>query len=237
MTLAQLLGLLGSLFFLGQALTAMLVYGGSRRSPGVRVNFFCLLTLPGAILPWASRLPQCWATPSWWTCCWVSLLSREPAPSWVCAGPEPWSSPCPHRFSTPGTPISPAPPQQSQPGQGLDPLSLTPFAGTCVGPDRVGMGCSGRCFAVSSSSSDAPRPDLLPGSARAWAKPGPTLGWPACRASTPMLWGLQGCDGWPPLQHWWLSPQGSCGVMSTTSWRTSSQPAWRQEAAADPQLL
>ncbi|XP_073079068.1 derlin-3 isoform X2 [Manis javanica] len=48
-----LLGLLGSLFFLGQALTAMLVYVWSRRSPQVRVNFFGLLTFQAPFLPWA----------------------------------------------------------------------------------------------------------------------------------------------------------------------------------------
>lgn len=53
MTLAQLLGLLGSLFFLGQALTAMLVYIWSRRSPQMRVNFFGLLTFQAPFLPWA----------------------------------------------------------------------------------------------------------------------------------------------------------------------------------------
>lgn len=53
LTLAQLLGLLGSLFFLGQALTAMLVYVWSRRSPQVRVNFFGLLTFQAPFLPWA----------------------------------------------------------------------------------------------------------------------------------------------------------------------------------------
>lgn len=53
LTQAQLLGLLGSLFFLGQALTAMLVYVWSRRSPQVRVNFFGLLTFQAPFLPWA----------------------------------------------------------------------------------------------------------------------------------------------------------------------------------------
>ncbi|XP_042522093.1 derlin-3 isoform X1 [Dipodomys spectabilis] len=48
-----LLGLLGSLFFLGQALMAMLVYVWSRRSPQVRVNFFGLLTFQAPFLPWA----------------------------------------------------------------------------------------------------------------------------------------------------------------------------------------
>ncbi|KAK2494553.1 hypothetical protein MC885_004677 [Smutsia gigantea] len=48
-----LLGLLGSLFFLGQALTAMLVYVWSRRSPQVRVNFLGLLTFQAPFLPWA----------------------------------------------------------------------------------------------------------------------------------------------------------------------------------------
>ncbi|KAG8523083.1 Derlin-3 [Galemys pyrenaicus] len=51
--LMTLLGLLGSLFFLGQALTAMLVYVWSRRSPQVRVNLFGLLTLQAPFLPWA----------------------------------------------------------------------------------------------------------------------------------------------------------------------------------------
>ncbi|KAF6277800.1 derlin 3 [Rhinolophus ferrumequinum] len=53
LTLAQLLGFLGSLFFLGQALTAMLVYVWSRRSPQMRVNFFGLLTFQAPFLPWA----------------------------------------------------------------------------------------------------------------------------------------------------------------------------------------
>lgn len=53
LTLAQLLGFLGSLFFLGQALVAMLVYVWSRRSPQVRVNFFGLLTFQAPFLPWA----------------------------------------------------------------------------------------------------------------------------------------------------------------------------------------
>nr|XP_019613281.1 PREDICTED: derlin-3 isoform X1 [Rhinolophus sinicus] len=51
--LMTLLGLLGSLFFLGQALTAMLVYIWSRRSPQMRVNFFGLLTFQAPFLPWA----------------------------------------------------------------------------------------------------------------------------------------------------------------------------------------
>lgn len=53
LTLAQLLGFLGSLFFLGQALMAMLVYVWSRRSPQVRVNFFGLLNFQAPFLPWA----------------------------------------------------------------------------------------------------------------------------------------------------------------------------------------
>ncbi|KAL0626013.1 Derlin-3 [Plecturocebus cupreus] len=51
--LMTLLGLLGSLFFLGQALMAMLVYVWSRRSPRVRVNFFGLVTFQAPFLPWA----------------------------------------------------------------------------------------------------------------------------------------------------------------------------------------
>ncbi|XP_032112558.1 derlin-3 isoform X4 [Sapajus apella] len=51
--LMTLLGLLGSLFFLGQALVAMLVYVWSRRSPRVRVNFFGLVTFQAPFLPWA----------------------------------------------------------------------------------------------------------------------------------------------------------------------------------------
>ncbi|XP_009436214.4 derlin-3 isoform X4 [Pan troglodytes] len=51
--LMTLLGLLGSLFFLGRALMAMLVYVWSRRSPRVRVNFFGLLTFQAPFLPWA----------------------------------------------------------------------------------------------------------------------------------------------------------------------------------------
>uniref|UniRef100_G3SZ03 Derlin n=1 Tax=Loxodonta africana TaxID=9785 RepID=G3SZ03_LOXAF len=51
--LHDLLGFLGSLFFLGQALMAMLVYVWSRRNPRVRVNFFGLLTFQAPFLPWA----------------------------------------------------------------------------------------------------------------------------------------------------------------------------------------
>ncbi|XP_072863020.1 derlin-3 isoform X5 [Chlorocebus sabaeus] len=51
--LMTLLGFLGSLFFLGQALMAMLVYVWSRRSPRVRVNFFGLFTFQAPFLPWA----------------------------------------------------------------------------------------------------------------------------------------------------------------------------------------
>ncbi|KAK7804120.1 hypothetical protein U0070_002463 [Myodes glareolus] len=51
--LMTLLGFLGSLFFLGQALMAMLVYVWSRRSPQVRVNFFGLLNFQAPFLPWA----------------------------------------------------------------------------------------------------------------------------------------------------------------------------------------
>ncbi|XP_035306779.1 derlin-3 isoform X2 [Cricetulus griseus] len=51
--LMTLLGFLGSLFFLGQALMAMLVYVWSRRSPHVRVNFFGLLNFQAPFLPWA----------------------------------------------------------------------------------------------------------------------------------------------------------------------------------------
>uniref|UniRef100_A0A8C9HVI5 Derlin n=1 Tax=Piliocolobus tephrosceles TaxID=591936 RepID=A0A8C9HVI5_9PRIM len=50
--LMTLLGFLGSLFFLGQALMAMLVYVWSRRSPRVRVNFFGLFTFQAPFLPW-----------------------------------------------------------------------------------------------------------------------------------------------------------------------------------------
>ncbi|XP_038955014.1 derlin-3 isoform X4 [Rattus norvegicus] len=51
--LMTLLGFLGSMFFLGQALMAMLVYVWSRRSPHVRVNFFGLLNFQAPFLPWA----------------------------------------------------------------------------------------------------------------------------------------------------------------------------------------
>ncbi|XP_031202354.1 derlin-3 isoform X3 [Mastomys coucha] len=51
--LMTLLGFLGSLLFLGQALMAMLVYVWSRRSPHVRVNFFGLLNFKAPFLPWA----------------------------------------------------------------------------------------------------------------------------------------------------------------------------------------
>ncbi|XP_011816235.1 PREDICTED: derlin-3 isoform X2 [Colobus angolensis palliatus] len=51
--LMTLLGFLGSLFFLGQALMAMLVYVWSRRSPRVRVSFFGLFTFQAPFLPWA----------------------------------------------------------------------------------------------------------------------------------------------------------------------------------------
>ncbi|XP_075390167.1 derlin-3 [Tenrec ecaudatus] len=51
--LMTLLGLLGGLFFLSQALVAMLVYVWSRRSPSIRVNLFGLLTIQAPFLPWA----------------------------------------------------------------------------------------------------------------------------------------------------------------------------------------
>uniref|UniRef100_A0A2K5DUI9 Derlin n=1 Tax=Aotus nancymaae TaxID=37293 RepID=A0A2K5DUI9_AOTNA len=51
--LMTLLGLLGSLLFLGQALMVMLVYVWSRRSPQVRVNFLGLVTFQAPFLPWA----------------------------------------------------------------------------------------------------------------------------------------------------------------------------------------
>ncbi|KAM6156102.1 derlin-3 [Rhynchocyon petersi] len=46
------LGFLGNLSFLGQALMAMLVYVWSRRSPGVAIDFFGL-TFKAPFLPWA----------------------------------------------------------------------------------------------------------------------------------------------------------------------------------------
>ncbi|XP_006903080.1 PREDICTED: derlin-3 [Elephantulus edwardii] len=49
--LTTVLGLLGSLAFLGQALTDMLVYVWSRRSPRVAVDFFGL-TFQAPFLPW-----------------------------------------------------------------------------------------------------------------------------------------------------------------------------------------
>ncbi|XP_043924619.1 derlin-3 isoform X2 [Protopterus annectens] len=50
--LMTLFGFFGSLFFLGQAFTIMLVYVWSRRNPFVRMNFFGLLNFQAPFLPW-----------------------------------------------------------------------------------------------------------------------------------------------------------------------------------------
>lgn len=110
-----------------------------------------------------------------------------------------------------------------------------PFAGTCVGPDLVGMGGSGRLL-HGSSSSDVLRPDLLPGSAHFWTKPGPTLGWPAVQGiGHPCSGGFRAVTG-GLTQHWWLSHRDRGGPCLLLPGGRLSQPAWRQEAAADPQL-
>ena len=134
MTLAQLLGLLGSLFFLGQALTAMLVYVWSRRSPGVRVNFFGLLTFQAPFLPWALMGFSMLLGNS----ILVDLLG-EPAVQGACPklgvlGQSPGPLPPPPLFPTPGAPILPAPPT-SQP-IGFTYSSLTHLLTLVWGPTR-----------------------------------------------------------------------------------------------------
>ncbi|XP_031298218.2 derlin-3 isoform X6 [Camelus dromedarius] len=90
--LMTLLGLLGSLFFLGQALTAMLVYVWSRRSPRVRVNFFGLLTFQAPFLPWALM--------------GFSMLLGNSILVDLLGPPRPWSCPLPGQsWSHPGLAI------------------------------------------------------------------------------------------------------------------------------------
>lgn len=98
----QLLGFLGSLFFLGQALMAMLVYVWSRRSPHVRVNFFGLLNFQAPFLPW--------------TLMGFSLLLGNSVITDLLGEPDPCHSPqasCSHRgmqgIYTP-SPCTPQPP-------------------------------------------------------------------------------------------------------------------------------
>ena len=57
-----------------------------------------------------------------------------------------------------------------------------------------------------------------------------------------MLWGLQGCAGcglWAVesgFSSWWLSHRDCCGPHLLLPGGCLPQPAWRQEAAADPWL-
>ena len=112
----------------------------------------------------------------------MSLLSREPDPSWVCwaralvLSPPPTLLPHSWRLH----PSSPS----NKPAYRFYFFGPDPFADACVGPDRVGMGGSG-CLLHSSSSSDVLRPDLLPRSAHFWANPGPMRGWPAVQGLRP----------------------------------------------------
>lgn len=231
MTLAQLLGLLGSLFFLGQALTAMLVYVWSRRSPGVRVNFFGLLTFQAPFLPWAlmgfsmllgnSILVDLLGEPAVQGACpKLGVLGQSP-------GPLPAPTPLPHSWRP--HPSSPS----NKSAYRFYLFEPDPFADACVGPDPVGMGGSG-CLLTA--------PLLLTSSGLTSSQVLPTLGqaWPhaglAGRAGhqTPMLWGLQGCGGWP--RHWRLSHRDCGGPRLLLPGGRLPQPAWRQEAAADPQL-
>ncbi|XP_008960341.1 derlin-3 isoform X2 [Pan paniscus] len=111
--LMTLLGLLGSLFFLGQALMAMLVYVWSRRSPRVRVNFFGLLTFQAPFLPWALMGFSLLLGNS----ILVDLLGRLPQPARRQEAPaDPW------------LPVSvESPPSLSPPSEGSPPM------GTCAG--------------------------------------------------------------------------------------------------------
>lgn len=163
----------------------------------------------------------------------MSLLSREPAPSWVCWARALVLSLSPTALLHSWHPHSSSP--SSKPACQLDLFEPDPFAGTCVGPDRVGMGGSGRLL-HGSSSSDVLRPDLLPGSAHFWAKPGPTLGWPAVQGiGHPCSGGFRAVTG-GLTQHWWLSHRDRGGPCLLLPGGRLPQPAWRQEAAADPQL-
>ncbi|XP_016795067.3 derlin-3 isoform X3 [Pan troglodytes] len=111
--LMTLLGLLGSLFFLGRALMAMLVYVWSRRSPRVRVNFFGLLTFQAPFLPWALMGFSLLLGNS----ILVDLLGRLPQPARRQEAPaDPW------------LPVSvESPPSLSPPSEGSPPM------GTCAG--------------------------------------------------------------------------------------------------------
>lgn len=143
LTLAQLLGFLGSLFFLGQALTAMLVYVWSRRSPQVRVNFFGLLTFQAPFLPWAlmgfsmllgnSILVDLLGEPA--------CPASQPIPSWLlCHRPPSHLHWTPHSCApTPTLPLCSYSPLHKPAGLQASHLQASP-AEAFVGPDQGGDG-------------------------------------------------------------------------------------------------
>lgn len=173
LTLAQLLGLLGSLFFLGQALTAMLVYVWSRRSPQVRVNFFGLLTFQAPFLPWALMGFSMLLGNS----ILVDLLGEPacpPSPSKLAVLPDPPPLPSPPRTSHLShlQHLYSYSPLNKPAGLQVSHLQAS-SADACVSPDWGGMGRSAfqpwlplRCSQV-----------LGPGTLSFRANPSPILGW------------------------------------------------------------
>lgn len=158
------------------------------------------------------------------TCC-----PEEPTPSWVI-----WARAlvlsCLPRSSHSWHPHSSAPPASSS--CQLDLFEPDPFAGTCeAGRDR--MGGSGACFTAldylmpsgltSSQVLPASGPSLAPSWAGRPCRRGPCSG--GFRAVTGGL-----------TQHWWLSHRDRGGPCLPLPGGRLPQPAWRQEAAADPQL-
>ena len=208
----------------------MLVYVWSRRSPGVRVNFFGLLTFQAPFLPWAlmgfsmllgnSILVDLLGEPAVQGARpKLGVLGQSP-------GPLPAPTPLPHSWRP--HPSSPS----NKPTYRFYLFEPDPFADACVGPDPVGMGGSG-CLLTAPllTSSGLTSSQVLPTLGQAWPHAGL-----AGRAGhqTPMLWGLQGCGGWP--RHWRLSHRDCGGPRLLLPGGRLPQPAWRQEAAADPQL-
>uniref|UniRef100_A0A8D1VD84 Derlin n=1 Tax=Sus scrofa TaxID=9823 RepID=A0A8D1VD84_PIG len=226
-----LLGLLGSLFFLGQALTAMLVYVWSRRSPRVRVNFFGLLTFQAPFLPWAlmgfslllgnsilvDLLGECCPSNPPKGALWdlgVCLARAFPAPALdLSSAPAPSS--CLQSSS-----VLPAP-QTSQWVSLLqaDLLRLV-WVLTRVGMGRLGFLRGSLPPMFSGTPCPKPHPGQQSGQDMGHGCSGP-----------PRLWTVEG-----GLSSWWPFHRDRRGPHLLLPGGCLPQPAWRQEAAADPQL-
>eukprot|EP00070_Physeter_catodon_P029629 XP_028336523.1 derlin-3 isoform X2 [Physeter catodon] len=179
-----LLGLLGSLFFLGQALTAMLVYVWSRRSPRVRVNFFGLLTFQAPFLPWAlmgfsmllgnSILVDLLGEPAVHPAFPKQVvrdlrvcLARAPHPPALDLSSVPTASSCPHSYS-----VLPAP-QTSQPiGFTSSGLTCLLMLVDCCGPHLL---LPGGCLPQPAWWQEAAADPWLPEAATGCPRGGPQL--------------------------------------------------------------